>query len=67
MLRTRVDVVAVLIRLADHGYGDLADDVARAGKILVRVTGGYSPASIARALLSQAGSVADGGRIGGAL
>lgn len=53
--RNEVGVVLLLIRWSSHVFGELEPFCREHGKPLVRVTGGYNPKSLARAILEQGG------------
>ena len=49
-----VDLVLVIIRLADHAFSDLARVAAEHGKVFVRLPRGYGVSAVAHEVLRQA-------------
>lgn len=50
-----VSLVLLLIKLASHSYGELAEPCKRRGIPLVRIPGGYGTNQLAHQILEQAG------------
>ncbi|WMT55977.1 hypothetical protein [Truepera radiovictrix] len=65
--RQEVGAVLLLIRWSSHVFGELEPLCAAHGKPFVRVTGGYNPRALARAILEQAGEQLRAQRAAGAL
>lgn len=51
--RADVRLVAVIIKLSSHSFGELKDFARRYGKAFIFLTHGYNPEQIARAVLDQ--------------
>lgn len=50
-----ISLVLLLIKLASHSYGELAEPCKRRGIPLVRIPGGYGTNQLAHQILEQAG------------